>query len=66
MSQVAREVGYRARRWVVERTHSWLNSYRRILVRGEKRAETYLAMLHLACGLTPGATPTGDPERNRL
>lgn len=48
---LAREAGLRARRWVVERTHSWLNRFRRILVRWEKRADTYLAMLHLACGL---------------
>jgi putative transposase len=41
--------GYRARRWVVERTHSWLNRSRRILVRWEKKAENYLAFLHLAC-----------------
>src|ERR687892_587651 len=27
--------GYRARRWVVERTHSWMNRFRRLLVRGE-------------------------------
>jgi putative transposase len=46
-----REAGFRARRWVVERTHSWLNRFPRILVRWEKRADTYLAMLHLACGL---------------
>jgi putative transposase len=46
-----REARYRARRWVVERTQSWLNRFRRILVRWEKRADTYLAMLHLACGL---------------
>jgi putative transposase len=46
-----REAGFRARRWVVERTHSWLNRFRRILVRWEKRADTYLAMLHLACAL---------------
>jgi transposase len=45
------EASYRARRWVVERTQSWLNRFRRILVRWEKRADTYLAMLHLACGL---------------
>ncbi|GLV55853.1 IS5 family transposase ISMac11 [Dictyobacter sp. S3.2.2.5] len=41
--------GYRARRWVVERTHAWLNRSRRILVRWEKKAENYLAFLHLAC-----------------
>jgi transposase len=46
-----REAGLRARRWVVERTHSWLNRFRRILTRWEKRADTYLAMLHLACAL---------------
>jgi len=40
--------GYRARRWVVERTHSWLNRFRRLLIRWEKKVENYLAMLHLA------------------
>jgi transposase len=39
----------KARRWVVERSHSWLNRFRRILVRWEKKADNYLAMLHLAC-----------------
>lgn len=46
-----REAGFKARRWVVERTHSWLNRFRRLLVRWEKRADTYLAMLHLALGI---------------
>lgn len=41
--------GYRARRWVVERTHSWFNRFRRLLVRWEKKAENYLAFLHFAC-----------------
>jgi putative transposase len=40
---------YRARRWVVERTHSWMNRFRRLLIRWEKRPENYLAMLHLSC-----------------
>ena len=31
--------GFRARRWVVERTHSWLNRFRRILIRWEKKIE---------------------------
>ena len=43
--------GFKARRWVVERTHSWMNRFRRILIRWEKRPDTYLAMLHLACAL---------------
>lgn len=40
--------GYRARRWVVERTHSWLNRFRRLLIRWEKKAKNYVAFLHLA------------------
>ena len=40
-----------ARRWVVERTHSWMNRFRRLLIRWEKREDTYLAMLHFACGI---------------
>lgn len=43
--------GARAMRWVVERTHSWLNRFRRLLVRWEKREDTYLAMLQFACGI---------------
>jgi putative transposase len=39
----------KARHWVVERTISWLNRSRRLLVRWEKRAENYLAFPHLAC-----------------
>ena len=35
---IRQEAGFRARRWVVERTHSWMNRFRRI-------------MLHLACAL---------------
>ena len=41
--------GYRARRWVVERTHSWMNRFRRLLIRWEKKVENYVAMLHFAC-----------------
>lgn len=43
----------KARRWVVERTHSWMNRFRRLLVRWEIRADTYVAMLHLALGCIP-------------
>ena len=39
----------KARRWVVERAHSWLNRFRRLLVRWEKKAANYEALLHLAC-----------------
>ena len=49
--KVAKEAGHKARRWVVERSHSWLNRYRRLLVRWDKKAVNYLALLHFACAL---------------
>ena len=39
----------KARRWVVERTHSWMNRFRGILIRWSKKPENYLALLHLSC-----------------
>ena len=41
----------RPRRWVVERTHSWLNRFRKLLVRFEKTAAGYEGLLELACAL---------------
>jgi len=35
------------RRWKVERTHSWLNRARRLLIRWEKKVANYLGFLHL-------------------
>ena len=40
---------YRARRWVIERTHSWMNRFRRLLIRWEKKENNYIAILHFAC-----------------
>ena len=37
----------KARRWMVERTHSWLNRARRLLIRWEKKETNYLGFLHL-------------------
>ena len=48
---IEQEAGFKARRWVVERTHSWLNRFRRILVRWDKSPENYIAFLHFACAL---------------
>jgi transposase len=47
----ARTPGWRARRWVVEATHSWLNRNRAILIRWSKKDENHLALLQLASGL---------------
>jgi putative transposase len=48
-SQRKKIPGYRARRWVVERTHSWMNRFRRLLIRWEKKAANYTGLLHFAC-----------------
>ena len=45
----AKKAGQQARRWVVERTHSWLNRFRHLLIRWAKKPENYLAMLPFAC-----------------
>src|SRR5205807_9145949 len=39
---------YKAKRWVVERTHGWTNRYRRLLVRWEKKEANYVALVHFA------------------
>lgn len=41
----------KARRWVVERTNAWHNRFRSLLVRWERKAANYCALVHLACGL---------------
>ena len=49
--EIKKSARKKARRWVVERTHSWLNRFRGLLIRWTKRADTYIAMLHFACGI---------------
>jgi len=44
-----KKTGRKARRWVVERTHSWMNRFRGLLIRWSKKPENYLALLHLSC-----------------
>jgi transposase len=46
--EIKRDARTKARRWVVERTHSWMNRFRGILIRWNKKAENYMAMLHMA------------------
>jgi putative transposase len=45
------EAGFKARRWVCERTHSWFNRFRRILIRWEKKPENYIGLLHFVCAI---------------
>src|SRR5262249_43913299 len=50
--RAARRPGRRKpRRWVVERTISWLNKCRAILVRYDKKSRNYLGLIQLACSL---------------
>lgn len=37
-----------ARRWVIERSNSWMNRFRRVLIRWEKKTENYVAMIEFA------------------
>lgn len=48
---VKKEAGFKARRWVCERTHSWFNRFRRILIRWEKKPENYVGLLHFVCAI---------------
>jgi transposase len=50
-SEAIKKTDFKAHRWVVERTHSWMNRFRRILTRWEKKVENYEAMLHFACSI---------------
>src|SRR5690606_13291182 len=45
--ELDRKAGERPRRWVVERTHGWLNRFRAILIRWDKKAQNHVAGLHL-------------------
>ena len=42
---------FHARRWVVEVAHSFLNRFRKLLVRFEKKAANYLALIQFACAI---------------
>lgn len=57
---IEREAGFRARRWVVERTHSWLNRFRGLLVRWSKKPQNHRALLQLACGLIAWRMATAE------
>ena len=50
-SDASKNTDFKARRRGVGRTHSWMNRFRRVLTRWEKKSENYEAMLHFACAL---------------
>lgn len=38
-------------RWIIERTNAWLQNFRRLVVRYERSATVFTALVHLACAL---------------
>ena len=42
---------HQPKRWVVERSASWLNRFRKLLMRFEKKAENYIGLIQFACCL---------------
>jgi transposase len=51
IKEIKKTARKKARRWVVERTHSWMNRFRGLLIRWTKRDDTYIAMIHFVCGI---------------
>jgi transposase len=47
--QLEAESGKKARRYVVEMVFSWLNRFRKLLVRYEKKAFNFLNLIMFAC-----------------
>jgi transposase len=48
-TQDGRKLRRYRRRWLVERTNSWLQNFRRLVVRYEYRADLFQGFVHLAC-----------------
>ena len=48
---IERDPTFKARRWVVECTHSWMNRYRKLLPRYEKTDLSYGALTTLAAAM---------------
>ena len=46
--EIEKNPDFKARRWVVEVSHSFLNRFRKLLVRFEKTDNSYLGLIHFA------------------
>lgn len=59
--QLRSDLAHRARRWVVERIHSWINRYRALLIRWSKKPVNHDALLKFSFALITwqqmGVTP---------
>jgi transposase len=50
-SQDGRKLRRYRRRWKMERLNSWLQNYRRLVVRYEHDADNFLSFVRLACAM---------------
>jgi len=48
---ILNDPNHRPRRWVVEVAHSWFKRFRKLLVRYEKTAASFVGLLHLAAAV---------------
>jgi putative transposase len=42
---------HKPKRWVVERSHAWLNNFRALAIRWNRKLSNYMALLHFACAI---------------
>lgn len=49
METTPKKPRYTPKRWVVERTHAWMNRFRRIIIRWDVFSDNYQAFIGLAC-----------------
>lgn len=50
-AEIKRNPDFKARRWVVEASHSWMNRFRKLVPRYEKTDLSYCGFLNLAAGM---------------
>ena len=48
-AKMVRKTGWKPRRWVVERTHSWMNRFRDLLICWTKKALNFQAQIDFVC-----------------
>ena len=48
-TQDGRKLRRYKRRWKIERPFAWLDNFRRLVVRYERRVENYLGLVRLGC-----------------
>jgi len=48
-TRLQQDAGFRARRWVVERTPRWMPRFRRVLIRWAKNVRNDRGFVHVAC-----------------